>query len=465
VSATLRIPAAAVAILFVAALAVAAPSRASQPDRRLNVVLIVSDDQTYDSLPHDPPTMPKFQAVLQDPSEPWIRFPNAFIDTPLCCPSRASILTGEYSRHTGVVDNASGVNLDTTRTLATALQSAGYTTALIGKYLNRYPFGFAPVAPPGWDVWLAKLTGSRHSVYYRYTVTDAGFTVPHGTGARNYSTDVLGRAATRFLLNVPTSRPFFLMFTPMAPHAPRVPARRYRDTWTAPLRWPPSFDERDVSDKPAWVRALPTFSRREAENLREAWRRSYETLGALDDAVASILSVLRSRGLLDRTVVFFLTDNGFSFGEHRWVTKSCPYDECIRTPFFVRYPGAESSSNDDPASNIDLAPTIADLAGATLEEPVDGRSLVPLLRGRRPSGWRHGTLSEFRGNGLIPGWFEMRTPRFAYVEYVTGERELYDLTGVRGPPDPYELRNVADSPRYRSIRSRLAAELRTARAG
>jgi arylsulfatase A-like enzyme len=458
------VPVAAAAVVILVALAVAVPSHAEPPDRRLNVVLIVSDDQTFDSLPHDPPVMPKLQAVTQDPSEPWIRFPNAFIDTPLCCPSRASILTGEYARHTGVTNNSSGQNLDTSRTVATALQTAGYTTALIGKYLNRYPFGFAPVAPPGWDLWLPKLSGSRHSVYYRYTLSHGGFTEPFGVGARNYSTDVLARAATSFLLNVATTRPFFLMFTPMAPHAPRTPPPRYQDAWTAPLRWPPSFDERDVSDKPAWVRALPTIGPKYAANLRDQWRRSYETLGALDDAVASILAALQSRDLLDHTVVFFLTDNGFSFGEHRWVTKSCPYDECIRTPFYVRYPGATSATDDEPVSNIDLAPTIADLAGATLTEPVDGRSMLPLLRGRHPPGWRPGTLSEFQGNGQMPPWFELRTKRFAYVEYRTGERELYDLTGVHGPPDPYELRNVAASPAYAKIRSRLAAEMRSARA-
>ncbi len=172
-----------------------------------------------------------------------------------------------------------------------------------------------------------------------------------------------------------------------------------------------------------------------------------------------MVRVLRERGALDRTVIFFLTDNGFSFGEHRWVSKACPYEECVRTPFLVRFPGALSHVDDHLVSNVDLAPTFADLAGVAPGNRVDGRSLVPLLEGRSPPSWRTGVLLEYVGDRHIPAWWAIRTANFLYVEYATGERELYDLTGRLGPADPYELDNRADDPAYAPVLARLAARL------
>lgn len=459
----LRVPVATAAIVVVAALAVAVPSTGASPDRRLNVVVILSDDQTFETIPHEPPVMPKLQSLLEDPDQHWIRFPNAFVNTPLCCPSRASILTGRYSHHTGVVDNGSGENLDEANTIAVSLHAAGYTTALVGKYLNGYPFGLAPVAPPGWDTWLVKLQGSRHSVYDRFALTNDGFTLPFGSSDDDYATDVYARAAAEFIRTAPAGRPFFLYFAPTAPHSPWTPAPRDVGSWTGPIPTPASFDEANVSDKPSWVRSLPRIGVRRATKLREDRRLAYETLASLDDAVLVVLDALQARGVLEQTVVVFLTDNGFSFGEHRWVTKSCPYDECIRVPFFVRFPGTAARTDAHSVSNVDIAPTIAELAGARLEAPADGLSLVPLLVGRDPVGWRTGVLSEFDGGRDIPAWWALRTERFAYVEYETGERELYDLTGTVGRPDPDELRNLAGSPRATKIERRLEADLRAAR--
>jgi N-acetylglucosamine-6-sulfatase len=460
---SLRVPAALAALVVVSALVVVGPSRAVPRDDRPNVVLILSDDQTFESIPHDPPVMPKLQGLLQDPAQHWIRFPNAFVNTPLCCPSRASILTGRYSHHTGVVDNGTGENLDEGHTLATSLHAAGYTTALIGKYLNLYPFGLAPVAPPGWDRWLAKLQGSRLSLYQHYALTDDGFPARFGASAEDYATDVYARAAAEFIRTAPEDRPFFLYLAPTVPHSPWTPAPRDVGSWTGPVPRRPSFDEADVSDKPSWVRALPRIGGPLAAKLRRDRRRAYETLASLDDAVLQVLDALQARRILDDTVVLFLTDNGFSFGEHRWITKSCPYDECIRVPFFVRFPGAEARTDPHPVSNVDLAPTIARLARTTLDPRPDGVSLVPLLLGRDPPSWRPGVLSEFRGGLGIPAWWAMRTPRYAYVEYATGERELYDVAGSRGTADPYELRNVAGSSHYGQVERRLASDLRTAR--
>jgi arylsulfatase A-like enzyme len=184
------------------------------PDRRPNVVVILSDDQTLDTLPHRPAVMPFLQQVMQDPRDHWITFPNAFLNTPLCCPSRATILTGRYSHHTGVRNNSEAIHLDEANTVATWLHDAGYTTGLVGKYLNRYPFHAAPYVPPGWDRWEAKIQGSGASVYYDYVVSRQGFPVAYGHGPEDYSTDVFAGLAEDFIRSAPGDRPFFLLFAP-----------------------------------------------------------------------------------------------------------------------------------------------------------------------------------------------------------------------------------------------------------
>jgi arylsulfatase A-like enzyme len=455
-----RIAGTAALSLLVLALAASQPVPRVSPDRRPNIVLILTDDQSFDSLPHDPPVMPALQAMMQDPTDHWIQFPNAFINTPLCCPSRATILTGESSNHTGVQNNFEGAVLDDASTVATWLHDAGYETGLIGKYLNGYPFGFAPYVPPGWDRWLVRKQAAQGSLYYDYVLEDQGFPVVHGDEPADYSTDVYASAAVSFLRSAPADRPFFLEIAPSAPHRPWTPAPGDVGAYAGmPIFQPPSVGEPDVSDKPAWVRRLPEPDAARLAQLRSLHQRSFEALRAVDRLVARVVRVLRERGALDRTVIFFLTDNGFSFGEHRWVSKACPYEECVRTPFLVRFPSALSHVDDHLVSNVDLAPTFADLAGVAPGNRVDGRSLVPLLEGRSPPSWRTGVLLEYVGDRHIPAWWAIRTANFLYVEYATGERELYDLTGRLGPADPYELDNRADDPAYAPVLARLAARL------
>jgi N-acetylglucosamine-6-sulfatase len=421
-------------------------------DGHPNVVVIVTDDQPFDSLPHDPPTMPYLQARLQDPSDHWVVFPNAFVEVPLCCPSRTTILTGQTVSHTGVRSNEDGWRFDETSTLATWLRKSGYTTALIGKYLNGYPFGRGPYVPPGWSRWFAKQQGDATSVYHDFTIVENGVPVPF-TGAA-YSTDVFTGFATEFLRTVPTDRPFFLYLTPTAPHSPWVPPLRYAGAFDGvPMPESPAVLE-DVTDKPAWVRALPVPTEEARARWIEAHRHSYEALLGVDDGVRSVLETLETEGMLDDTVVFFLTDNGFSFGEHRWVAKSCPYDACVRTPFAVRVPGVAAHADDRLISLIDIAPTIAALGGAEPTTPVDGLDMTPLLDGSATS-WRTGLLTEFEGDDVIPPWFALRTAEgYTYVEYATGERELYDAR-----TDPLQLSNLADDPAFADLVARLSAEL------
>ena len=222
----------------------------------------------------------------------------------------------------------------------------------------------------------------------------------------------------------------------------------------------------DVKGKPGWIRALPRITRGAAAAFLEARRKEHETLRAADDAVRRIVEEVRARGELDRTVIFFLTDNGFSFGEHRWRGKRCAYDPCIRTPFAVRTPWSSSGTVDLPVSNVDLAPTIAALAGVRPGLSEDGASFASFLGA--PSARAVPSLTtapldrailiEYAGDAQVPAWRGVRTGRFAYIEDADGTVELYDLAGrVRGPADPHELRNVAADPAYAATRAGLAS--------
>jgi arylsulfatase A-like enzyme len=450
------------ATILAAAALTGTPAPAARDDR-LNIVVILTDDQSFDTLPSEPPAMPWLQSQIQDPNGDWLWFPNAFIESPLCCPSRATILSGRYSRHTNVRTNADGHRFDETQTIATWLQDAGYFTGMIGKYLNRYPFGRGPYVPPGWDRWVGKRNTAASTTYSDFGLVDQGVALQTSDAAATYATDLLADNAVDFLRTAPDERPFLLYFATSAPHPPWTPPSRYAGAFSGEsLPVAPSVDERNVSDKPAWVRKLRPVDASERAGFLADRRRASETLLAVDDAVERIVGQLAAGGELDRTVIFFLTDNGFSFGQHRIRGKRCPYEECIRTPFAVRVPGAEAQDVPGLISNVDLAPTIADLAGVRPGQPVDGRSFAPALLGER---WRAppGVFVEWVGDREVPAWQGVRTTDFAYIESADGTVELYDITGAIGAADPFELRSRSADPRYRGTVRRLAALLRTLR--
>lgn len=441
------------------------PARPDPASLRPNVVLILTDDQSLDTLPAQPPAMPWLQSqIFDDPGGHWVWFPHAFLNTPLCCPSRATILTGRYSHHTLVQGNEEGQNLDESNTLATWLHDGGYTTALIGKYLNDYPWNRGPYVPPGWDRFFGKVNEAESETYYDYPVIDQGVPIFEADQPEDYVTDVLAGQAVDFLRGVPADQPYFLMFTPPAPHAPLIPAPRDTTAFDGvAIAGPSPRMLNDVAGKPAWIRDLPPVAPTQAASLIEQRREERETLLAADDAIRAIVQEVASRGELDRTVFFFLTDNGFAFGEHRWRGKRCAYDPCIGTPFAVRTPWLPVGTDDAMVSNVDLAPTIAQLAGVPSGLPEDGISLAPLLGG--PPGPAptidRPLLIEFEGDAVVPAWRGVRTARYAYIEDADGTVELYDLAGTLGPPDPDELHNVADDPVYAGVRATLAATLVT----
>lgn len=427
-----------------------------------NIVLILSDDQSIDTIPHDPAVMPFLQSRIQDPNDHWITFSNAFINDPLCCPSRASIFTGQYAHDTGVLKNAYGDRLREDSTFATWLHSVGYFTGFYGKYENQYPFHRDPYVPPGWDEWAAKTHGGPETVYYDYTLYQApGGLVHYGSQPGDYMPDLLASKAVNFINTAPLGRPFFLEYAPTAPHSPWVPPPS-QATATVPLppvTVRPNVNEENVSDKPRWVQSQPEMPSARLAQMQDDQRAEEAVLTSVDDAVSSIVSALAAKGVLNNTVIIYLTDNGYSYGSHRWVAKRCEYQECNATPFFVRFPGATPHDVTVPVSNVDLAPTFAALAGAVPDIPVDGLSLVPLFANSAPDLPRPGVLLEWPGDPIVPPYFGIRTKDFLYVELRTGEVELYDLTGVRGAPDPFELHNVAYDKHYRGLRRRLASEL------
>jgi N-acetylglucosamine-6-sulfatase len=439
-----------------------------------NVVLILTDDQTFDALaPGSPEVMPHLESELADPASGWIGYSNFFFNNPLCCPSRATILTGRYSHHTGVEDNSGGSHLDESSTVATWLDAAGYRTGLVGKYLNDYPFGRGDYKPPGWDYW-AVHTGKGNLGYFDYTLFESpdgsstGTRVDYKFGASDYSTLALTALGTDFIEQTPDGTPFFLDLSLAAAHGDWKPQDIYANAFdgvTPPHD--PSFNEDDVSDKPAWVQRLPRLDAAGIAASDEGKIRHYETLRSVDDSVAAIESTLASAGVLDDTVIIFMTDNGYQFAEHRWAGKRCEYDVCLRSPFLVRFPGA--TSHDDPhlLSNVDVAPTIAALAGATPTISVDGVSFAPLLTGQPPPPWRTGVLihNAADGSDAVPTWWGVRTADYAYVELAAPADpdapnvELYDLTGQLGAADPFELQNRALNPEYAAVRAQLAEQL------
>jgi arylsulfatase A-like enzyme len=414
---------------------------------RPNIVLILTDDETLESVAKMP--------YLSSRTD-WSTFDNAFENVSLCCPSRASILTGQYDTHTGVLDNTGahdGRKLNEANTLPVWLHRVGYRTALIGKYLNGYPWTRGNYIPPGWDDWHAFLTPPGVN-YFGYKLNENGVVHSYDAATADYSTDVLASKAVNFVQSAPT--PFFLYFAPHAPHPPFIPAPRHAGVYaTAPVRHSPNFNEADVSDKPAFIRRLGL---RDAARMDRDRRHQWEMMLAVDEGIKKIDAALAARGQLGNTVEIFLTDNGFAHGEHRWEAKRCEYDVCMHSPLMIRYPGQPARHIPDLAQNIDMAATIADIAGAIPGLAQDGISLVPLIKGTATSR-RTELLEHWGGGGTVglgtpPNFWAIRTRRYLYVELVTGEKELYDYT-----VDPFELGNKAGKSAYASVQRDLAMRL------
>ncbi|MEP6642575.1 MAG: sulfatase [Gaiellales bacterium] len=439
---------------------------------RTNVIVILTDDQRQETLG----AMPNVQSLLV---KHGVTFANSFVSDSLCCPSRASILTGDYAHTTKIYDNhpPNGGALefqksgDENSTIATWLKAGGYDTGLFGKYLNAYRGG----VPPGWDRWVSFETVGRRAAgtgaYPDAAAYSEFFVYSNAPGAcrdgqhscklpkqKTYSTTYFGNAATQFIDTAPATKPVFVYYAPYAPHAPSIPQQRYAQRFPHLHAYrPPSFNEANVSDKPPWIRQLPRFDHVEDQQIDADRRAQFQTLLTVDDQVAAIVRSLRRTHRLAHSVILFASDNGVSWGEHRQSaqTKQLAYEEDLRVPLVVRYEPYTSRPSVDHhlVVNIDWAPTLADIAGVP-HPATAGRSFTPLLgQGRLQTPWRTQFLLEhLDGNppSLAPSFCGIRSTRYLYALYQGGYQELYDLQ-----KDPFELQNIASDPTEAPLIARM----------
>ncbi|MCW2846532.1 MAG: hypothetical protein JWR90_506 [Marmoricola sp.] len=464
----------------------------AKPAQRPNLLVIETDDMRYDDLQW----MPSVRHLLQDRG---LTFENSFAPNPLCCPSRSSLLSGEYTHNHEVYTHLEPYGFAAfkdKRTIATQLQGAGYRTALVGKYLNGYGEQYLRsdqsslrYVPPGWDQWYA---GSDHlwdfdspdygggTYSYDKLVQNINGTIHSFPG--QYSTDVqAGQARSLMTAFSKGTKPWFMLWTPTAPHhglpvesddpAPtRRPDGQFTE-WDTPGRpdWVKGrFDRRithglgtprtgsaeaDVGDKPNYLRKLPELTATEKAAETTVTRQRAEALYALDVQIRGTIAHLRTLKQLGHTVIAFTSDNGYYLGEHRRRGgKTNLHEPSLRVPLIVAGPGVPHGRRYDPVATIDLAPTLAAYAGTAMPG-ADGTSFIPLVRdGDR--GWRRPIVTEgAMGFGRYAEQFKLgRSPldtrglrlgRWKLTRYSTGETELYDLQ-----TDPLELKNLNRDPSY-----------------
>lgn len=440
---------------------------------RPNVVMIMTDDQTASYLS----VMPSVRRLL---GEQGTTFTDMTTSYPLCCPSRATYLTGQYAHNHGVLDNKQPYGgypkLRGGNTLPVWLSDAGYHTAHIGKYLNGYGSERPREVPPGWKEWHGLVGGSTYEMW-GYQINHNGNLRRYGTwdveDPKLYQTDVLRRLSVDYIdRKAPSDTPFFLSVAPLASHVetkrvrdkydnrtPR-PAPRHKGTFRdRPLPRPASFNEPDVSDKPRHIRNLSRFSDEDIRKMTRRYRAQLESLLAVDEMVAAIVRKLEATGELANTTIMFTSDNGYLTGQHRIREgKLHPYEPSTRVPLVVRGPGfPRGRTITQPVSNVDWAPTIVDLANASPRLTMDGRSLLPLVTNPASGNGRQ-LLMETGPKGDQRWYRAVRGPRYTYVKHSTGEIELYDRR-----EDPQQLESKHADPAYQPVRERLAERLRELR--
>lgn len=426
-------------------------------DDRPNIIFILNDDQRFDAMGFLDPALetPNMDRIARE----GVYFPNAFVTTSLCSPSRASILTGQYMHNHGVADNNIPFRPGTFF-FPVALQDAGYATAFIGKW---HMGGHTDDPRPGFDHWIS-FKGQGHYLPGdtpdgpRHTLNIDGKVVEQ----KGYITDELNRFALEWLRGRDGREPFFLYLSHKAVHADFVPAKRHEELYgRESITLPKSIADtpENYAGKPMWVK-----------NQRNSWHgvdfpyhstldvvdyklRYNQTVRAVDDGIGAILAHLEQRGMLDNTIIVMMGDNGFLFGEHGLIDKRNAYEESMKVPFIAMGGGmAGGRVNSDLIANIDIAPTLLELAGVASEASFDGMSFADQLMGRaRQHPWRTGLTYEYYWEynyPHTPTTFALRGDRYKYIQYhgVWDTEELYDLQS-----DPQEMHNRIDDPALRDI--------------
>jgi N-acetylglucosamine-6-sulfatase len=448
-----------------------------------NIIVILTDDQEdTGSMAY----LPKIQALARQ----GVTFKNSFVEFSLCAPSRSSLLTGEASHNDGITSNkpTKGGGWDTFKRdeandLAVWLKAAGYKTALIGKYQNGYGAGKLPrltsvaywsnaandwfgigapdkqhYVPPAWDLWYA-FTKVR---YFDYTINENGRLHDFGHGPADYSTDVLKDRAVQFVKDqAGSTTPFFMLIATKAPHGqgdegkkePAIPAPAYAQAFAdVELPKTPAYDEEDVSDKAPLVAKAPRLSDALKDQIEKSYRAELQSLKSVDDLVGDLVDTLKTTGKLDNTVIFYTSDNGYVYGDHRLFGKNSVYEPSIKVPLVVTGPGIpKNETRNQLVNNLDVTATVEQLAGLKPGLVPDGRSLLPVLTDANAP-WRSALLVEGGNDTSKPDkrYAAVRTPTQKYVRYGDGSEELYDLVA-----DPYELDNKVKDPKYASDASTL----------
>lgn len=501
-----RVARIALALVAVLIAEVALPTVSIKAANQPNILFILTDDLDLAEIAF----MPKLKSLLIDQGA---TFDNYFASVSLCCPSRTTTLRGQYSHNTGVLTNGGGNGGfekayalgDEQSTIATWLRGGGYRTGLFGKYLNGYPRTASETyIPPGWSEWDSAVNGNPYSEY-NYTLNENGKLVAYGNKPEDYGTDVYAKKANAFIRQAAKdNQPFFVYLAVYAPHQPATPAPRHKDLFPnvkAPRT--ANYNEADVSDKPQYIAARPLIGPIIMNRVDNLYRKRLQSLQAVDDAIGALYDTLKANGQLDNTYIVFTSDNGFHLGNHRMPAgKQTAYDEDIHLPLIIRGPNIAAGSHVKQLSgNIDLAPTLANMGGVNPADFIDGRSLLPLATGKPPTQWRQAYLVEHwqpgpeasgaimqepadedelpsvissaglrtqpanatqapKSPGIlarlgIPEFHGVRVNGYSYVEYATGEKELYDLS-----KDPYELDNLAsktDPSLLKAFSERVAA--------
>lgn len=453
-----------VLLLFVlpaSALAQPSPRRAEAANRaRRNVVFILTDDHRYDAL-----GFMRRQTFIQTPNLDRLRaggvhLPNAFVTTALCSPSRASILTGQYAHRHRVVDNQNPVSPDLVF-FPQLLQQAGYETALVGKW-HMGESGGSASPQRGFDHWVS-FKGQGSYLPEANGLNVNGKPVPQ----KGYITDELTDYALDWLKSRAGDKPFFLYLSHKGVHSDFVPPERHKNRFADhTFDPPPTMRQGCCEGQPKWVRDQRNswhgveYPYHSTLDIADYYKQYAETLMGVDDSVGRVMDYLKEKGLLDSTLVIYMGDNGFAFGEHGLIDKRTAYEESMRVPMLAHCPELikPGSTVSEVVANIDIAPTVLDAVGVTVRRDMDGQSFLPLLRGDRVA-WRDALLYEYfweRNFPHTPTVHALRGDRYKYIRYhgVWDTDELYDIRA-----DPLEAKNLIVSPAHRAVATEMNRRL------
>ena len=443
----------------------------------MNIIFILADDHRYDAMGF----MNKIKG-LQTPgmdrlAKEGVHIKNAFVSTALCSPSRASILTGQYAHTHTVVDNEAALPSNLVF-FPSYLQKSGYQTAFVGKW----HMGNTDDQPqPGFDHWISF---QGQGVYYNPTFNVDGKRIKQAEGS--YITDLLTDYAMEWLGKTNKSKPFFLYLSHKGVHAEFYPAKRHEGKYAdVPVVCPPSMyltatdssktygiptppgSKVNTRDIPNWVRAQRyswhgvDYMYHGTIKFDDFYRRYLETLQAVDESIERIINWVVSQGMKDNTMIVYMGDNGFSFGEHGLIDKRHAYEESMRVPLLVWAPGMvkPNSVMEQIIMNVDLAPTFLDLAGIAKPKQMQGFSFAEILEGKSVTWQRDKVFYEYYWEAAFPQTpttFAVRTERYKYIYYngIWDINELYDLQA-----DPYEMNNLIRDPAYQQTGMKLRTEL------